>query len=159
MTEYPNDAEPLASHSGPETSDSKRIESQHRALRSRISEIQKTLESQSDTLDLIGSQLFALSQELHQHFLEEEKGGFFDHIRKRAPQLSTDTKMLEEEHHELLGQIRNLANCAETCDGSDLWWQRLKADFHEFSKELMHHESLENQLLQRAYSEDIGASD
>lgn len=153
------DPERLANLTASEAAASQRIETQHVALRERIAEIQKTLESQPDEPELIGTHLSTLSHELQAHFLEEEEGGFFDHIRQRAPQLSTDTKLLEEEHQEFLGRIRDLITIAETCEGSDPWWQRLKAEFHEYSKGLMHHESLENQLLQRAYNEDIGSHD
>jgi iron-sulfur cluster repair protein YtfE (RIC family) len=155
MTNRSNDL----SHITPEGNASQRVESQHRVLREMLAEVRRTLESQPDSLDILGSQLSALAQKLQEHFLEEEEGGFFEHIRKRAPQLSTDSTQLEEEHVDLLGQIRDLVAKVATCEGSEPWWQDLKAEFHDFSKLLMQHESLENQLLQRAYSEDIGSHD
>ena|GEM_PF-1785283 len=159
MTEQPEDSGLPPVRTIPETAASQRIDSQHVALRERIAGIRKTLEGQPDKPELVGSQLSMLSEELQEHFLEEEKGGFFDMIRQRAPRLASDTKLLEEEHQEFLGRIRDLITTAETCEGSEPWWQRLKAEFHEYSKGLMHHESLENQLLQRAYNEDIGSHD
>jgi hypothetical protein len=36
------------------------------------------------------------------------------------------------------------------------WRLDLSSEFHAFTKELMHHESEENKLLQQAYQEDIG---
>ena len=155
MTDQSNDL----SHITPEGSASQRVESQHKVLRKMIAEVQGTLESQSDSFDILSSQLSVLAQKLQEHFIEEEEGGFFDHIKKRAPQLSTDSTQLEEEHVDLLGQIRDLIAKAATCEGSESWWQGLKTDFHDFSKLLMQHESLENQLLQRAYGEDIGSHD
>ncbi|MEO2046859.1 MAG: hemerythrin domain-containing protein [Pirellulales bacterium] len=155
MTDQSNDL----SHITPKGSVSQRYESQHKVLREMIAEVRGTLESQSDSLDILGSQLSVLAQKLQEHFLEEEEGGFFDHIRKRAPQLSTNSTQLEKEHVDLLGQIRDLIAKAATCEGSEPWWQGLKTDFHDFSKLLTQHESLENQLLQRAYSEDIGFHD
>ena len=143
MTQQPNSGRPTG-RTASEIDASQQIEAQHLALRERIAEIQNTLTKQSDDPNLIISQLSSLSHELKAHFQAEEEGGFFSLIKQRAPQLSTDTAHLEEEHHEFLGRIRDLITLAETHEGSEPWWQRLKGEFHEYSKALMHHESLEN---------------
>jgi len=54
------------------------------------------------------------------------------------------------------------AFCQRVCDdasGDEDWWQRLAAEFHAFSVELMHHESKENELLLSTYDDDIGSKD
>ena len=158
MTDQP-DSGRLGNCTHAETEASQRIETQHMALRDRVADIQRALQSQPDKSDPICSKLSGLLKDLQAHFLEEESGGFFNHIKLRAPQLETDTKLLQEEHQDLLGKARDLITAAEACEGNEQWWQRLKANFHDFSKSLMHHESLENQLLQRAYNEDIGSHD
>lgn len=138
---------------------SRRIEEQHVSLREMIAEIRKTISSRPDNLELIGQKLNDLQKKLETHFLEEENGGFFDQIDRKAPRLSTETSQLKDEHKVFLVQVRSLVVVAESCEGTDEWWQQLKKDFRDFSKAVMHHESMENQLLQQAYNEDIGSHD
>ncbi len=138
---------------------SERIEEQHAHLRDMIAEIRGTLENQEEEVEQVNHQLAALLKELVAHFLDEEDDGFFDQIEQKVPRLSPEVRHLKEEHQQFLEQMRVLVATAESRAGTPLWWQSLKTDFHEFSKALMHHESTENQLLQRAYNEDIGTRD
>jgi hypothetical protein len=55
--------------------------------------------------------------------------------------------------------VGDLCKAASTGDGSAEWWQNLDEAFHGLSKDLMHHENHENQILQDAYTDDIGAGD
>ena len=93
------------------------------------------------------------------HFAEEETAGFFDDVVDRAPRLSDRIDALRTEHQQLLAAIRRLNEVAGDGDGSADWWQRLEAAFHQFSNDLMHHESTENEILLEAYTDDIGAAD
>jgi iron-sulfur cluster repair protein YtfE (RIC family) len=138
---------------------SSRIAAQHGHLRDMIGQIQATLTNRPDRRDVIVHEIAALLKELEVHFHEEEDAGFFDQIDACAPQLTSETARLKEEHQVLLKQMRSLTALAETCEGSDPWWERLKTDFHQFSLTIMHHEAAENQLLQRAFNEDIGSHD
>ena len=153
MVEQPEDrkAEAVAA--------SKRIEEQHVHLRDMIAEIGRTLENSFESDEQVCCQLATLLVKLESHFLDEEEEGFFEQIEQKAPRLSSETEQLKEEHQRLLIQVSKLIATAESCERTVSWWENLKTDFHEFSKALMHHESMENQLLQRAYNEDIGTRD
>jgi hypothetical protein len=59
----------------------------------------------------------------------------------------------------MLHTASELARFASAGSGSESWWRELNSRFHVFSKELMHHEGEENQLLQEAYQDDIGSKD
>ena len=157
MSDATNAKGPSGCHRGAGIPASDRIVSQHTMLREMIVQFQTTLDSRPERRDVAVHQISALLKKLEAHFHEEEEEGFFDQITACAPRFATETDRLMQEHQVLLKQMRCLTALAETCEGSDLWWDRLKNDFHEFRVTIMHHESAENQLLQRAFNEDIGS--
>ena len=77
----------------------------------------------------------------------------------RAPRLSDNVESLKRDHQSLLSAVRKLNQVASQGNGSSDWWQQLEQAFHQFSTDLMHHESTENELLQQAYTDDIGTGD
>jgi hypothetical protein len=56
----------------------------------------------------------------------------------------------------LLRKADELCRFASAGSPSMTWWRELSTRCQELSRQLMHHESEENTLLQRAYLEDLG---
>jgi acyl-CoA reductase-like NAD-dependent aldehyde dehydrogenase len=85
----------------------------------------------------------------------EEVGGIFDQIELDAPHLSREVRQLRADHRELLEEANELA------DASVRPWDESSAHqlanlLQRFRDRMQRHESEENCLVQRAYSDDVG---
>lgn len=103
--------------------------------------------------------LSAFRELLFSHFRSEERDGFFEQIVARAPQLSRQADVLTREHAALLDELDRLIRSVQGVSGRPLCWQTLGMSFDGFTKNLMHHESAENGILQQAYVDDLGTKD
>lgn len=146
--------EPQTSHELAE-----QIRQEHEELRALLGEIHGMLAKRLEAVASVAETLASLNEHVETHFAEEETAGLFDDVVDKAPRLSERIDALRNEHEQLLVAVRRLSEVANDGDGSDDWWQRLDAAFHEFSRDLMHHESCENEILLEAYTDDIGAAD
>lgn len=136
-----------------------RIRREHEELRELLGFVHLTLPKRLETVASVSQMFASLCNQIETHFGREETAGLFDDIVAQASRLSQQTEHLRDEHGCLLEAARKLANQAKGGDGSDDWWQRLESEFQEFSKQLMQHESKENDLLFQAYFDDIGSPD
>jgi iron-sulfur cluster repair protein YtfE (RIC family) len=136
-----------------------RIRREHDRLRDLLGTISREMTAHKGTAAKLAQQLQSLRDQLHTHFVEEEDHGFFEQINDLAPRFTRETDQLCAEHVEMLGKVDKLVNQAEQGDGPDSWWTALVTAFHELSRELMQHEHEENDLLQKAYDDDIGEKD
>ena len=135
------------------------IHREHEELRDALGNIHRTLGRREAGVATVAEMLSSLGDDVETHFSEEETAGFFDDVLERAPRLSDRIDTLRAEHQQLSAAVEKLEEVATSGDGSADWWQQIETAFHEFSKELMHHESCENELLLEAYTDDIGAAD
>jgi iron-sulfur cluster repair protein YtfE (RIC family) len=135
------------------------IRREHEELRDLLGDIHQMLAKRLEAVASVSEMLASLGDHVETHFSEEETAGFFDDVTDRAPRLSDRIDALRTEHQQLLAAVRRLKEVANGGDGSADWWQRLESAFREFSKELMHHESSETEILLEAYNDDIGAAD
>ena len=135
------------------------IRREHEELRELLGEIHQMLAKRLEAVANVSEMLASLGDHVETHFAEEETAGFFDDVTDRAPRLSDRIDALRRDHLELLATVRQLNEVAGSGDGSADWWERLESAFHEFSKDLMHHESAESEILIEAYTDDIGAAD
>jgi len=137
----------------------KRIREEHDRLRNLLGQISREMSARKGTAADLAQQFQSLRDQLHEHFVEEEDHGFFEQITSQAPRFVSQTQKLCDEHVEMLEKVDQLISRAGQGDGSDEWWSGLVGAFHELSRELMQHEHEENDLLQQAYSDDIGEKD
>ena len=135
------------------------IRQQHEQLRDLAHSISQALGVRQLPPDEIVRQLSVLRDGLESHFRNEETAGFLEQIAEHAPRLAGRTARLCAEHLEILSETNNLLEQVMQGDGSEGWWCFIEAAFHDFRKRLMEHEREENELLQRAYSDDIGSKD
>ena len=136
-----------------------KIKQEHDALREKFRRIHDVLAGP----EIAAEEMTRLLREFHNaltvHFSNEESDGFFEEVTTHAPRLAGRADQLCVEHEQLLHKATELCRFAETGSPSMAWWRELSSRCHEFSKQLMHHESEENKLLQQAHQDDIGASD
>jgi len=135
------------------------VRREHDELRSLLGDLHKILSQRLEEAHRVAALLASLVEHVEAHFREEEVDGFFDQVTERAPRLSHRVEALRREHESLLAAVRNVHEVATGNNGSPDWWQQLEEAFHQFSTQLMHHESAENELLKAAYEDDIGAGD
>lgn len=143
----------------PQVNAIERVELEHEHLRELLGDIHKNLCEPAAEVELVVEQLRTLCGKLESHFQTEEEEGFFTQITEQAPRLADQATLLCEEHIEMLDEAKSIAAKAEHCKKPLDLLCEVKPAFHEFSKQLMHHESEENEMLQKAYWEDIGPGD
>lgn len=110
----------------------------------------------------VADQLAELRDQLAMHFALEEAYGYFEDPVVVAPQLDARAGPLRDEHSGLYERVSELVEYVET----EQYGGRLASAapqiverFREFDRQLQHHESQENELILRAYSDDIGVGD
>ena len=135
------------------------VRQDHEVLRTWLGKLHHALTERSATAPDVAALFDGLIEHVDRHFEDEENGGFFDQVVAQAPRFADRTTALRDDHVELRKQVRGLAEVARSAEASDAWWKQLDEGFHEFSKSLMHHENLENELLQDTYDEDVGSKD
>jgi hemerythrin len=136
-----------------------RIRREHEELRVVLGNLHQTLVQRAESVQDVARKVNSVCDHVEEHFREEEEGGFFDQISRQAPRLSDRSLEVRDQHVGLLERIREIRQLAREGNGSDEWWQRLGKEFHDFATELMHHETKESELLQDAYTDDIGSQD
>jgi len=96
---------------------------------------------------------------VERHFEHEEEGGYYNDVVEHAPHFSADVERLKQQHNSLLESLKKISRLAASGDGSAPWWRTMRVDFHEFVCCCDKHEALENDIVQRAYTQDIGEQD
>jgi len=134
-----------------------KIQQEHETLRSDLGHVHSVLENPGVSRGELLAQLKHLRTALSDHFWNEENEGFFTEVTALAPRLVPQAHELCAEHQEMMHRASELVRFAAAGAPSELWRMELKSRFQAFGKQLMHHESEENSLLQRSFQQDIGA--
>jgi iron-sulfur cluster repair protein YtfE (RIC family) len=101
------------------------------------------------------ARLDATRSRIIEHFRSEEQNGYMDVVRKREPRLERSIQQLAEEHHQLARSLDVLiARTRATSLGDPL-----REAVREWIENVRQHESRETDLVQDAFSLDIGAED
>ena len=103
-----------------------------------------------------------LRDQLATHFSLEEFFGYFDDAIDTAPRLSAEADVLRCQHETLYLSISGLADDAERLlygPVPDNALSALATRFQVFYEELTRHEESENDLIMRAFYDDIGVGD
>jgi len=108
------------------------------------------------------SMLGQLRDQLALHFSLEEAYGYFEDPVAVAPRLCRRAKELRDQHQTLFVQICEMVDYAERWQYHEVRQEaleRIACRYLTFEQQLREHESLENDLIQQAYSDDIGVGD
>lgn len=137
-----------------------RVLDEHEALRNKLRQIHAVLGGSEPSNSEVGALLNEFQTALTMHFEnEEEAEGFFNEVTSQAPRLADRAGKLCIEHQHLLHEADELCRFAAAGSPSMQWWRELKSRCHAFSKQLMHHESEEHELLQETHQDDLGTND
>jgi hemerythrin len=136
-----------------------KIKCEHEALRDKLRQIHAVLAGREIAADEIAVLLREFQSALAVHFSnEEESEGFFESVTAHSPRLAHRAGQLCIEHETLMRKATELCRFASAGSPSMTWWRELSSRCHEFSRQLMQHESEESKLLQQAYQDDLGGS-
>jgi len=105
------------------------------------------------------SLLNSLAAHLETHFELEEENEYFGYILIRAPHLSERVESLLRQHESMQADVDELVNRARQAFTGNGDVTELAAQFREFRKRLLRHEKAEIDLLQEAYTCDLGCGD
>jgi len=103
-----------------------------------------------------------LRDRLAMHFALEEAYGYFEDAIDVAPRLSEAAIALRDQHRELYVACCDLADAADALahrhhHAADC--ERIVEAFLAFEADLTRHERTENDLIQKAFTDEIGAAD
>lgn len=143
-----------------------RIDQDHRRLRSALAQLLAVLEDpipEEHFLEWKLEFLARLREFQHNivvHFDLEEEGGFMDTVVRVAPQYARQVEHLLEEHGAI---VKDLDRSIELFKGADSPSSSRILRVRERVRELIDvheaHESVENELLQNVYNQDLGTGD
>lgn len=136
-----------------------RIVHEHAALRRMLNHVSEALNDRYAPLSLLSQRLAELRDEISDHFIIEEQGGFFRQVTTDAPRLRPKADRLLQQHLQLYTEIANIAEQAGQLAGTQIERDELLSRFEQFCKDLSDHEHKENELLQETYTSDVGTKD
>jgi hemerythrin len=135
------------------------LDEEHADLRTMLRDLRTAFGEQKQTADQLAALLDRARKVLEEHFRHEENEGFFRGIRETAPQFDDRVTALEHEHPQFLSAMDRLHACVLSHEPEEVWRRDcdtlLEAFFHSF----LAHEAAEHELMQDAYTQDMGAKD
>lgn len=109
-----------------------------------------------ESLTELRRRLAATRTHITKHFRYEEENGYMDVVRKREPRLVRTVEHLAEEHRQLSqGLDEILAEVQQATSLSDAVREKVRL----WVRHVGEHELRENDLVQDAFNQDIGAED
>ena len=132
---------------------------EHARLRGLLDELGRMLSERSAAITDVSGRFTELQALVSHHFRTEEESGCFGNMISHAPRVSERVEILIAEHGSMSVEIEELVVRASDCRGTHDDWEEIGRRFHRFCGRLMNHETVENELLQEVFTEDIGSKD
>jgi hypothetical protein len=142
----------------PESKSYQEVLEDHVQLKGLLADIHAALEERAD-IEQVSRMLAQLGDRIVAHFTLEEDGGYFTEAIMHSPRLVARANRLMAQHPKLSAKARAVIEGAEADQGTETWWQETRQFFDEFREALAQHERGEDELLQEAYTQDIGSND
>jgi hypothetical protein len=109
-----------------------------------------------ETLEEVCTRLRATQTQVTRHFRLEEKNGFLTDVAEREPRLDRAVEHLVAEHRELAQSLDTLVRKARATSVLD---NALREAIRGWIARLRDHEARETDLIQDAFTVDLGAED
>jgi len=135
------------------------LQAQHHELRDFLKEGTQILADPLWAADDLFSLLAVLRRHMLEHFEHEEKGGYFREAILIRPQLAPQAEALLEQHADFVAMIEELLVMARTDNIPAAVRNDLETRWQQFNIEFCRHEAGEVDLLQDAFTEDLGTGD
>ena len=101
----------------------------------------------------------SLRAHLHEHFTQEEQGGFLEEAVTRIPRLGHRMEEILKQHPALLAELDRLTAALADSRLIEADWLKIGRQFAAFVDHLQAHERSENAVVQEGYNEDLGLGD
>lgn len=108
------------------------------------------------SLERVRDELRVARAHTSEHFRLEEQSEWMDTVKKRGPNLERSIERLLLEHRELLEALDTLIEVVQTAPSLD---DATREKIHKWSERVRRHENSEDELIQEAYTVDLGAAD
>lgn len=136
-----------------------KLRKEHELLHTRLEQARAMLLERSldvhEALALLGD----LRAHMKEHFAGEEAGGYFTEVVERAPWLAERTEALHRQHPEMLKAMDGIMHTARESDNTPGWWKHIGEQYTALYEKITAHEKNEDDLVQQAFTEDIGDKD
>jgi len=90
------------------------------------------------------------------HFEAEEQGGYFESLRRLAPNLANSIEELEGDHRALTSGLDELVSLADAARDERSRWKTVRLQFEQLRDQAEAHERREDDAIYRAYQIDLG---
>jgi RNA polymerase-binding transcription factor DksA len=118
-------------------------------------------QGESDGLESAASlvMLLDLGRELPEHFALEEKDGHLAAALSAAPRYHRKATTLRKEHAKLCEMVHALLDRARQAENCPDAWGEIEQALRDLSIALFAHEEAENDIMESAFLDDLGAGD
>ncbi len=135
------------------------LETEHASLRTLAEGLERRLAGLARAGGSVGgaaetearAELAAFRRQLLDHFAHEEEQGVLDLAAATAPRFADRLEELRAQHDEFRACADALVN-----EAAGDAWEGLRQRFAALRGDLLEHERVENEMMQRAYLEDLG---
>lgn len=139
--------------------DLEHLAEEHADLRTMLRNLQTAFGERKASAEELASQLDKARKQLESHFAHEETGGYFQGVLDAAPHLSDRVGALKHEHPQFLSLLDQMRSRVTSHETEEVWRGDCDNLFGQFLKNFLAHEASEHELMQQAYSQDIGNKD
>ena len=140
-----------------ETSIAEGLRRAHVALRNDLGKLEKATQSRpTEGPGEMRARLSTTRTHLAEHFRFEEQNGYMDAVRVNQPRLEHTIQQLAEEHRQLMQSLDALI---EEAAAARSLGEPFHAAVRSWIERVQAHEERENDLVQDAFNQDIGAED
>jgi len=135
------------------------IARQHVQIKALVDALSSRFDTEKTATRNLVSLINSLAAHLEMHFELEEENDCFDFVLRQAPRLSERVDQLLRQHTTLKTEVDALVTMARQAlaEGGDV--TKIASRFGKFRKQLLDHERAEIDLLQEAYTLDLGGGD
>jgi hemerythrin len=137
------------------------VKEEHQELVGVMGKIRHSLTVEERDPEGLDALIIQLCDLVESHFKNEEAGGYLREAIDQAPRLSERAEQLHDQHRTLWEELQGLRTLVEhrEAEASDQWWDQLRGAVEAFARNLLTHEAREDDLVQEAFTQDIGAKD
>ncbi|MCA9246249.1 MAG: hemerythrin domain-containing protein [Planctomycetales bacterium] len=132
---------------------------EHRELTDVIGTLREQLQEKVPAAEALRLSITKLADLALGHFEHEEHGGYLCEVIEQAPRLSERAETLKAQHATMRDDLSQLVELVDQVAAGQMSVNKLRENLNAFLRSLLDHESAENELVQEAYTDDIGSKD
>lgn len=133
------------------------IDQAHIAFRADLLRLENTVRpSSAPRLEDVRAALQSARTDTSEHFRLEEQSEWMDVVSKRGPALERSIQHFRQEHRELLEALGTLQDLVQAAGKVD---DVLREKIHKWIERVRRHELSEDELIEEAYTLDLGTGD